>query len=57
MDEELYRLVKENNIMLREIIAYLNQQTLNADKENVNDFIRNVFANMISSNFELNKFR
>ena len=48
-EQELLKLVKENNIMLRQIIAYLNKQILGADGENFNDMIRNVLANLISN--------
>lgn len=39
----------ENNIMLKQIIQYLNQHTLYAEQENMNDFGRNVLANLISN--------
>lgn len=36
--------------MLKEIITYITQVHMGADKENANDFIRNIMANMISNN-------
>ena len=39
----------ENNIMLKHIIQYLNHQTMFAEQENMNDFGRNVLANLISN--------
>ena len=38
-----------NNIMLKQIIQYLNHQTMFAEQENMNDFGRNVLANLISN--------
>lgn len=43
--------------MLKQIIAYINHMNRNADGENMNDFMRNIIANMISSKFELNSSR
>ena len=47
--EELLRLVQENNLMLKQIIAYINGVNAQANIENENDFIRNVIANLIST--------
>ena len=47
--EELLRLTRENNLMLKQIIAYLNRVSENAPAENESDFIRNILANLISS--------
>ena len=52
--EELLQLVKENNYMLKQIIAYLNNVNANADNENNNDFIRNIMANLISNSIDGN---
>lgn len=49
--EELLRLVQENNLMLKQIIAYINGVNSQANIENENDFIRNIMANLISSSF------
>jgi hypothetical protein len=51
-ERELIRMVTENNIMLKSIVKYLSDQHINADSENFNDFIRNIVANMISTNME-----
>jgi hypothetical protein len=51
-ERELIRMVTENNIMLKSIVKYLSDQRTNADSENFNDFMRNIMANMISTNME-----
>ena len=51
-ERELLRMVTENNIMLKSIIKYLSNQNNNADNENFNDFMRNIMANIISTNIE-----
>ena len=51
-ERELLRMVTENNIMLKSIVKYLSNQRNNADSENFNDFIRNIMANIISTNIE-----
>ena len=51
-ERELIRMTAENNMMLKSIIKYLSNQRSNADSENFNDFIRNIMANMISTNIE-----
>ena len=48
--DELLKLTKENNEMLKQIIAYINYINGHASNENENDFIRNVIANLISNN-------
>lgn len=53
--EELLQLTKENNYMLKQIIAYINSVNCNADNENNNDFIRNILANLISNTMDYNK--
>lgn len=53
--EELLQLTRENNYMLKQIIAYLNHISANADNENNNDFIRNILANLISNTIDYNK--
>lgn len=47
--EELLRLTKENNEMLKQIIAYINHISSNANNENETDFVRNIIANLIST--------
>ena len=51
-ERQLMKMVAENNYMLKSIVSYLGNQRNNADSENFNDFIRNIVANMISSNIE-----
>lgn len=51
MLSELLELTRENNKMLRQIVKYLNMHTAQSDKENQNDFIMNVIANLISNKF------
>ena len=55
-EQEMLYLLRDNNRMLKEIIAYINLKESQSDNENINDFFRNIVANMISSNFELNSF-
>ena len=47
--QELLRLTQENNLMLKQIIAYINGVNAQANIENENDFVRNIIANLISS--------
>lgn len=51
-ERQLIKMVAENNYMLKSIVSYLGNQRNNADSENFNDFIRNIMANMISTNIE-----
>ena len=55
-EQELLNLIRDNNRMLREIIAYINLKDSLADSENNNDFLRNILANLISTNLEMEKF-
>lgn len=48
--DELIRLTKENNMMLRYLVGFVNQYKANYNSENDTDFIRNIIANMISNN-------
>lgn len=54
--KQLIRETHENNIMLRQIIKYLNKEIAYANTENENDFIRNIMANLISSGIDINLF-
>lgn len=45
----------QNNIMLKQIIKVFNHYIANANKENEDDFIRNVLANLISNGININK--
>ena len=48
-EKELLRLTKENNFMLKQIYGYLSHHIANANQENIDDFIRNIMANIISN--------
>ena len=52
---QLVRETHENNIMLKQIIKYLNREITYASQENTNDFNMNVIANLISSGLDINK--
>jgi hypothetical protein len=41
--QELLRLTRENNIMLRHIVSYIH-------KDDTTEFIKNIVANLISNN-------
>lgn len=47
----------ENNLMLKQICNVINTYLANHQRENEDDFGRNVLANLISSSFELGKRR
>ena len=49
--EEKYLLetTRENNRMLRSIIRYINHIESKASDENINDFGRNIIANIVSN--------
>ena len=51
--KQLVKETHENNIMLREIIKYLNKEIAFANQENENDFVRNILANLISSRIDI----
>ena len=48
-NETLREEVHKNSLMLKEIIKYINYTILTANQENMNDFGRNVMANLLSS--------
>ena len=52
-DEMLY-LLRDNNRMLKEIIAYINLINSKAEDENNYDFLRNMLANLISNKIDNN---
>lgn len=52
-DEMLY-LLRDNNRMLKEIIAYINLINSKAEEENNYDFLRNMLANLISNKIDNN---
>lgn len=45
----------ENNIMLKSIIKYINTILAHHNKENDNDFERNVLANLLSGMLDINQ--
>lgn len=53
--KQLIKETHENNIMLRQIIKYLNHEIAYANQENANDFNMNVIANLVSSGLDFNK--
>ena len=55
--KRLCKEVHENNIMLKQIIKVINTYVANHNKENNDDFMRNVLANMISSGIDFNAIR
>jgi len=48
-EKHLIETVEENNRMLKEIIKFINFTMLKSNEDNINDFYRNVLANMISN--------
>ena len=52
--ETLIKETHENNIMLKAIIKYLAKEAKDASQENIDDFGRNIIANLISSSFDIN---
>ena len=53
--EVLVKEVHENNIMLKNIIKYINTTIAHHNQENSNDFDRNVLANIISSGLDFGR--
>lgn len=51
--KENNRLLISNNHMLKQIINFINENIINHNKENNEDFVRNILANMISTRLEL----
>lgn len=49
--DKLLRIEKENNLMLKKIIRYINHIEYKASQENIDDFGRNVIANLVSNKF------
>lgn len=52
--KQLIEETHQNNLMLRHIIGYLNKEAINASNENMEDFGRNILANLISNRFNVN---
>lgn len=47
--EYIRRTVDENNVMLKQIINYINSVSARSSEENMNDFVMNIIANVISN--------
>ena len=47
----------ENNIMLRQICKVINHYLRNHNNENMNDFSRNILANLFSNIIDIGRFR
>ncbi len=56
-EDEILFLLRDNNRMLKEIIAYINFIDSKANEENNNDFLRNILANLISNKIDNNLFK
>ena len=55
--KQLIKETHENNIMLKQLIAYINNTIANSNKENNKDFNRNVLANIVSNNLDFIKLK
>lgn len=53
-EDEIIYLLRDNNRMLKEIIAYINLINSKAEEENNYDFLRNILANLISNKINNN---
>lgn len=53
--KQLIKETHENNIMLKEIIRFINTYLSNHNNENDNDFFRNVLANLISNGINIKR--
>lgn len=53
--KQLLKETHENNIMLKEIIKFINTYLSNHNNENYNDFFRNVLANLISNGINIKR--
>lgn len=53
-EDEIIYLLRDNNRMLKEIIAYINLINSKAEEENNYDFLRNILANLISNKIDNN---
>ena len=51
--DQIYKIVKENNEMLKEIIKFINYYNSRSNQENENDFLRNILANLVSNGFNI----
>lgn len=46
---ELLELTRENNVMLKYIVQFINEVKLTSQSRDNEDFVRNVLANMLSN--------
>jgi hypothetical protein len=53
--KQLLKETHENNVMLKEIIRFINTYLSNHNNENDNDFFRNVLANLISNGINIKR--
>ena len=53
--EQIMKETHENNMMLKQIIKVINTYIARHNKENEEDFGRNVLANLISSTIDINR--
>lgn len=51
------KILKENNIMLRKLYNCVTQIIARANQENIDDFTRNILANLISNKIDLFKLK
>ena len=49
-------MLKQNSMMLKQIIQVINVYLANHNQENEDDFARNVLANLISSGLDISRF-
>lgn len=56
-EEKILELVSDNNRMLKEIIEVINAFGRNLSRENIDDFGRNILANLISNNIDIKRFK
>lgn len=52
---QLLKETHENNIILKEIIKFINTYLSNHNNENDNDFFRNVLANLLSNGINIKR--
>lgn len=53
--EQIRKETHENNMMLRQIVKLINTYLARHHQENEDDFGRNVLANLLSSQLDINK--
>ena len=55
--KQIKKETNENNIMLRQICKVINVYLRNHSNENMNDFSRNILANLFSNIIDIGRFR